>query len=60
MYGVYNNAGRCYAYYLMNKGFNLILVERDGETIKQLEDILHRMLPQVNCDIVKVVLNKFD
>lgn len=60
MYGVGNKAGACFAYYLMSQGFNLILIEREGETIKQLEDLLHRMLPSVNCDIVKVVLNKFD
>ena len=37
VYGCNNKAGRAYSYYLMNKGFNLILIERDIESIQALE-----------------------
>lgn len=38
IYGASNKAGKLFAYYLMSKGFNLILIERDGESINSLED----------------------
>lgn len=44
----------------MSKGFNLILIERDGESINALEDQLRKTLPDKNPIIMKVVLNKFD
>ena len=33
IYGCSNKVGRAYALYLADKGFNLILVERDAESI---------------------------
>ena len=44
----------------MSKGFNLILIERDGDSINSLEDQLRKALPDKNPIIMKVVLNKFD
>jgi hypothetical protein len=60
IYGASNKAGKSFAYYLMSKGFNLILIERDGESIQQLEDTLRRMLPEQNPIIIRAVLSKFD
>ena len=37
IYGCNNKAGKAYSYYLMEKGFNLILIERDIESIQALE-----------------------
>jgi len=33
IYGASNKAGKAFAFYLMQKGFNLILIERDGDSI---------------------------
>lgn len=44
----------------MSKGFNLILIERDSESINSVEDQLRKALPDKNPIIMKVVLNKFD
>ena len=33
IYGCNNKAGKSFAYFLMQKGFNLILIERDLESI---------------------------
>ena len=38
IYGCHNKAGKAYAYYLMSKGFNLILIERDGDSMQALEE----------------------
>ena len=37
IYGAGNKAGKAFAYYLMEKGFNLILIERDQQTLEGLE-----------------------
>ena len=60
IYGASNKAGKLFAYYLMSKGFNLILIERDSEAINSLEDQLRKALPDKTPIIMKVVLNKFD
>ena len=60
IYGAINKTGMCFAYYLMAKGFNLILIERDGVSLQKLEDQLRSLLPSSNASIVRVVLNKFD
>jgi short-subunit dehydrogenase len=44
----------------MQKGFNLILIERDADSIQQLEDTLRKLLPEHNPVIIRAVLNKFD
>jgi short-subunit dehydrogenase len=44
----------------MSKGFNLILIERDSESISRLEDNLRRLLPDSNQTIVRIVLDKSD
>mmetsp|Transcript_9279 Transcript_9279/g.15610 ORF Transcript_9279/g.15610 Transcript_9279/m.15610 type:complete len:165 (+) Transcript_9279:498-992(+) len=44
----------------MSKGFNLILIERDGDSIQALEEMLRKMLPERNPIIVRIVLDKFD
>lgn len=50
-----------FAYYLMSKGFNLILIERDSDSIKNLAIKLKQLLPQNNNSIIiQVVLNNFD
>ena len=40
IYGASNNAGKAFALYLMERGFNLILIERDAESLQDLEDNL--------------------
>jgi len=60
IYGASNKAGKSFAYYLMSKGFNLILIERDNDSISQLEDQLRKLLPDQNPVIIRCVLNKFD
>jgi hypothetical protein len=44
----------------MAKGFNLILIERDGDSNQNLEDQLRKLMPEKNTIFVKIVLNKFD
>ena len=44
----------------MERGFNLILIERDGDSIQNLEAQLRELLPDKNPHIIKIVLNKFD
>lgn len=60
IYGTSNKAGMSFAYYLMSKGFNLILIERDSESIKNLVIKLHQMLPESKSIIIQAVLNSFD
>lgn len=60
IYGASNKAGKAFAYFLMSRGFNLILIERDSESIKDLETQLRKMLPDMNTVIIRAVLNKFD
>jgi len=52
IYGVSNKAGMAFAYYLMSKGFNLILIERDNESIKNLVIKLHQLLPDSKSVII--------
>lgn len=44
----------------MSKGFNLILIERDSESIKNLACKLRQMLPQMKVVILQAVLSTFD
>ena len=44
----------------MEKGFNLILIERDGDSLQALEEQLRKLLPERNPIIIRIVLNKFD
>ena len=60
IYGCNNKAGKSFSYFLMEKGFNLILIERDLESIQALEGQLRKLLPDSNSSIQKIVLNKFD
>jgi short-subunit dehydrogenase len=48
------------ASFLMEKGFNLILIERDGDSLQALEEQLRKLLPERNPIIIRIVLNKFD
>lgn len=59
IYGASNNAGKSFALYLMEKGFNLILIERDAESLQELEDSL-KFKSQKDTKIIKIVLNKYD
>jgi hypothetical protein len=38
IYGAGNKGGKAFAYYLMSKGFNLILIEREGDSLQALEE----------------------
>jgi len=60
IYGAGNKAGRAFAYYLMQRGFNLILIERDAESLNKLNAQLRTMLPDQNSDLVHCVLSQFD
>jgi len=60
IYGCNNKAGKAYSYFLMSKGFNLLLIERDIDSIQALEVQLRKLLPESTAQIVKIVLNKFD
>lgn len=60
IYGCNNKAGKAFSYFLMEKGFNLILIERDLESIQALEGQLRKLLPDSTSNIQKIVLNKFD
>lgn len=60
IYGTSNKAGMSFAYYFMQKGFNLILIERDSESIKNLVIKLHQLIPDSKSVIIQVVLNSFD
>ena len=60
IYGANNKAGKAFSQYLMEKGFNLILIERDGDSLQALEEQLRKLLPERNPIIIRIVLNKFD
>ena len=60
IYGASNKAGKSFAYYLMSKGFNLILINREMESIQILEDQLRKVLPLLNPTIIRIVIDKFD
>lgn len=60
IYGASNKAGKAFAFYLMQKGFNLILIERDAESLQGVEDLLRKMLPEKTNIIVRIVISKYD
>ena len=61
VYGSSNKAGKAFSYYLMDQGFNLILIERDSDSLKDVEEHLLRMnRTEFKPIIHKIVLNKFD
>mmetsp|Transcript_34712 Transcript_34712/g.53270 ORF Transcript_34712/g.53270 Transcript_34712/m.53270 type:complete len:157 (+) Transcript_34712:94-564(+) len=60
IYGAGNKAGKAFAFYLYEKGYNLIMIERDAESLLAVEELLEKMLPQRNGVIEKIVMNKFD
>ncbi|TNV73761.1 hypothetical protein FGO68_gene5604 [Halteria grandinella] len=70
IYGAGNRAGSTYAHYLAEKGFNLILIDRDMTPLTDIEIALkdkfgkrasspHNPVPHIP-QIYKVVINKFD
>jgi short-subunit dehydrogenase len=46
IYGTHNPAGQTYAFYLADKGFNLILIERDMQPLNDLENKLKEKFSQ--------------
>lgn len=60
IYGIHNKAGKAYARFLAEKGFNLILIERHKQPLDQLEDMIHKEMPNNQLEIHKIVLAKFD
>jgi len=44
----------------MEKGFNLILIERDGDSLVKLVGELRKKLDHLNPDIVPCILANFD
>lgn len=60
VYGTGNRAGIAFAHYLANKGFNLILIDRDATPINDVELSIKQILKKNTPDIIKIVLNKFD
>ena len=44
----------------MSKGFNLILINREMESIQALEDQLRKSLPNLDPIILHIVIDKFD
>lgn len=59
IYGCSNVVGKAFALYLAEKGFNLILVERDAESIAVIKDEIQSKLTR-NPIIHTVVLERFD
>ena len=59
IYGCSNKVGKAFALYLADKGFNLILVERDAESIQNIKDEIQQKLTR-NPIIHTVVLEHFD
>ncbi len=59
IYGASNKAGKAFAHYLAEKGFGLILIDRDIRPLKKLEQvILSNKDRQV--DVIKIELSRFD
>ena len=58
IYGAGTKVGRIYAHFLAEKGFNLIIVERDAASLNNLEVTLNTNLIQEPL-ITKIVLDKF-
>ena len=59
IYGAGTKAGRIYAHYLAQKGFNLILVERDQHSLNNLQQNVKFDLANEPI-ITTIVLDKFD
>jgi hypothetical protein len=59
IYGAGTKVGRAYAHYLSNRGFNLILVERDNRSLDALQVNLQSDL-LTEPVITKIVLDRFD
>ena len=59
IYGAGTKAGRIYAHYLAQKGFNLILVERDQHSLNNLQQNVKFDLANEPL-ITTIVLDKFD
>jgi short-subunit dehydrogenase len=72
VYGTGNRAGVTYAHYLAEKGFNLILIERDLQPLNDLENQLREKFANMSAasakgkrvwqapTVYKIVMNKFD
>eukprot|EP00347_Sterkiella_histriomuscorum_P019780 403340320 len=60
IYGTGNIAGFAYSHYLANKGYNLILIDRDATPINDVELSIKDVFKKNTPEIVKIVLNKFD
>jgi len=59
IYGASTKVGKSFAHFLVNKGFNLILVERDRNQLDHLEvDLTQNTIKEPK--ITKIVLDKFD
>ena len=60
IYGA-NRLGRAYATYLAERGFNLILIERERQPLNDLTLSIRQQLKKSRVpDIIQVVLSKFD
>lgn len=59
IYGAATTLGKMYSHYLASKGFNLILIERDMEQLKNLEAYLSSEL-LVPVKVTKICIDKFD
>ncbi len=59
IYGASTTVGKLYAHYLANRGFNLILIERDMNQLNLLEANLNTELLN-RIKITKIVIDKFD
>ena len=59
IYGAGTKAGRIYAHYLAQKGFNLVLVERDQQSLSSLQQNIKFDLSSEPL-ITTIVLDKFD
>jgi hypothetical protein len=61
IYGCGNKVGKAFARFLAEKGFNLLLIERDKESIEELKKSLKDTLNGTRMpDITEVVLERFD
>ena len=59
IYGASTTIGKVYAKYLLEKGFNLILIERDKSELDKLEWDLSK-LKSADQIITTIVIDKFD
>ncbi len=69
IYGTGNRAGLTYAHYLADRGFNLVLIDRDYQPLNDIENQLREKFSEnvgagksdwIGPIVYKVVLNKFD